>query len=192
MEKICNFSGCDRKHDSHGYCSTHAKQYRDGVELRQLRKRKRLNELKEFCTFDGCDRRSKSLNLCGPHYTQSKRGSELKPVREVRHECNIAGCNNPHSARGYCADHYRIYNTFKIPAEQYENMLLEQDGKCAICHKICSSGMRLSVDHDHDTNQIRGLLCGKCNRGLGMYDDDIEKILSAVDYLKSYSAKLLI
>lgn len=187
MSKVCGFNGCDRKHDSHGYCSTHSKQFRSGQELRTLRKRSKVSELKEFCTFDGCDRKSKALNLCGPHYTQLKRGGELKQIREVLHECSITECNNPHSARGYCADHYRIYNSFKIPAEKYQKMLDAQNSKCAICNDKCSSGMRLAIDHNHKNGNIRALLCGKCNRGLGMFDDDIEKLMSAIIYLKQYS-----
>jgi hypothetical protein len=187
MEKICNFDGCDRKFDSHGYCSQHAKQFRNGLELRPLRRRFRENELQEFCIFNGCDRKSKSLNLCGPHYIQSKRKNELTPVREVIHDCIVKECDEPHSARGYCVKHYRIFNTFKIPAQQYEDMLVAQNNNCAICKNTCSSGMRLSVDHDHATNEIRGLLCGKCNRGLGMYDDNIELLKSAIIYLESYS-----
>ena len=189
MEKICNFGGCNRKFDSHGYCSSHSKQYRNGEVLTELRKRSRNSELQEFCSFLGCGRKSKSLNLCGPHYTQLKRGDELKPVREVFHGCKVYDCIEPHSARGYCITHYRIYNTFKIPAEQYEQMLKAQDGKCAICKNECSSGMRLSVDHDHSSNKIRGLLCGKCNRGLGMYDDNENRLLLAVKYLQLYNAK---
>lgn len=187
MDKFCNFSGCDRKHDSHGYCSTHSKQFRLRQELKPLRKRSKVSELKEFCTFSGCDRKSKALNLCGPHYMQLRRGDELKQVREVLHQCSISGCTKPHSARGYCADHYRIYNSFKIPAELYQEMLDAQNNKCAICLDECSSGMRLAIDHSHKTGNIRALLCGKCNRGLGMFDDDTGKLKAAIIYLEQYS-----
>lgn len=186
MNKFCNFGGCDRKHDSHGYCGEHAKMYRSNIELRPLRKRMKVSEISEFCTFSGCDRKTKSVNLCGPHYTQLKRGWELRPVKEVRFFCSLEDCENPHSAKGYCVDHYRIYNTFKITAETYQKISWAQENVCAICKKKCSSGMRLAVDHNHKTNEIRGLLCGKCNRGIGMFDDSVELLHFAVEYLNRY------
>lgn len=64
--------------------------------------------------------------------------------------------------------------------------------KCAICQKELSlsaesAGDRPVVDHDHKTNKIRGILCGKCNTGLGMFGDDAENLISAVIYLKSFN-----
>lgn len=42
------------------------------------------------------------------------------------------------------------------------------------------------VDHDHNTNKIRGLLCSRCNMGLGFFDDSIEGLTKAINYLKKY------
>ena len=49
---------------------------------------------------------------------------------------------------------------------------------------ICGSTQRLCIDHCHQTKKVRGLLCTKCNTGLGMFDDDIGKLLSAIEYLR--------
>lgn len=73
--------------------------------------------------------------------------------------------------------------------EQYEDLLKKQGGSCAICKKsvghISCHGVRakLSVDHNHETGKIRGLLCGKCNRGLGWFSDSIKTLYSAIRYL---------
>lgn len=63
-------------------------------------------------------------------------------------------------------------------------MFIEQDGRCKIC-KIHQSELSksLSIDHDHSTGEARGLLCQKCNVILGMANDDIEILKSAIQYL---------
>ena len=68
----------------------------------------------------------------------------------------------------------------------YEFMLKNQSGVCAICEKKCSSGRALAIDHDHSTNKVRGLLCNRCNRGLGMFMDDPKLLSTAALYLKKY------
>ena len=68
----------------------------------------------------------------------------------------------------------------------YQFMLEKQGGVCAICKKTCSSGKSLAIDHDHDTDEVRGLLCGKCNRGLGIFNDSSHILLVAAKYLQNY------
>lgn len=48
---------------------------------------------------------------------------------------------------------------------------------------ICSTAMGEHIDHNHDTGEVRGLLCSGCNTGLGMFRDSIHNLSSAVDYL---------
>lgn len=71
----------------------------------------------------------------------------------------------------------------------YDALLLFQDGVCAICRKKDSFGQRLAVDHDHSTDLIRGLLCRKCNTGIGQFDDDPSRLIVAADYLERFGAK---
>lgn len=72
---------------------------------------------------------------------------------------------------------------YGITLEQYETMLKSQEGLCKICKLQCSSGKALSVDHCHKTLRIRGLLCGKCNKALGLFNDDPILIRRAGEYL---------
>ena len=56
-----------------------------------------------------------------------------------------------------------------------------QEGKCAICLRPMEKPY---VDHCHTTKQVRGLLCQQCNSGIGMFGDNIEIMLRAIEYLK--------
>lgn len=78
---------------------------------------------------------------------------------------------------------------YGLSLEEYNRMFEEQKGCCAICGKHQSenkNGLALGVDHNHITKQIRGLLCGSCNRALGLLkadELDVELLLKAVDYI---------
>ena len=81
---------------------------------------------------------------------------------------------------------------YKIRLEQYDEMLKNQNYVCKICKNPESSIDKrhnktrdLSIDHCHKSGKIRGLLCDKCNRGLGYFKDSIESLESAIRYLKS-------
>lgn len=75
----------------------------------------------------------------------------------------------------------RLEVRYGITTEQYWQMVAQQGGVCAICGK--SDGKKLHVDHSHKTSQVRGLLCGNCNRGIGLFKDSVETMLKAVEYL---------
>lgn len=70
-----------------------------------------------------------------------------------------------------------------ITLEQYERERKAQDDKCAICRKA-QEGRRLYVDHCHGTGRFRGLLCRKCNAGLGHFEDDPEALRDAAQYIQ--------
>jgi len=67
----------------------------------------------------------------------------------------------------------KLKRLYGLSVEEYDRMLGEQGGVCAICQKECWTGWRLAVDHVPGTNPavVRGLLCNRCNRGLGAFDD---------------------
>lgn len=83
---------------------------------------------------------------------------------------------------------HQLSRVFGITLEQYESMLEKQGGLCAICRETETLVRRgraviLSVDHDHDTGQVRALLCSSCNRGLGFFRDNPRLLTEAADYI---------
>ena len=81
-----------------------------------------------------------------------------------------------------------IRRQYGITLAEYDQMLRDQDNKCAICgNEDEVEGRRLAIDHCHDSGKVRGLLCGKCNRGIGLFYDNKELLEKAISYLDKYS-----
>jgi hypothetical protein len=80
---------------------------------------------------------------------------------------------------------WRLKTEFNITVEQYEKMLQDQDNSCAICKRTEPTGYGWHVDHCHSTLKVRGLLCSKCNQGLGLFEDKINSLKEAIKYLES-------
>jgi len=138
----------------------------------------------------------------------SKCGQE-KPLsdfyKEPRHKdgvhscCKICFCKSTkdykrrnHQKVLSSTKNLHLKKTFGITLDEYKTMLLKQKGVCAICGKPETSTFRgkirhLSVDHDHETDKNRGLLCNDCNIALGWFHDDVQILANAIRYLDSWS-----
>lgn len=79
---------------------------------------------------------------------------------------------------------HKKYERRGITKEEYDIVFEIQDGKCAICQNPPKSNQSLAMDHNHKTNEFRGLLCKECNRALGLFGDNIDRLTNAVIYLK--------
>lgn len=92
---------------------------------------------------------------------------------------------NPEKARLYVERGQAKWRLarYDMTVDEFERMLHEQDGLCKICGRPPESVKGLVVDHCHSTGAIRGLLCLKCNSGLGMFRDDTDVMHRAIDYL---------
>ena len=83
-----------------------------------------------------------------------------------------------------------LKRTYGISLKDYNQKLIEQKHCCYICGiDELSVKNGLAVDHNHETGDIRGLLCVKCNTGLGQFNDKVELLLKAVEYLKTFNKK---
>lgn len=112
----------------------------------------------------------------------------------------VAKChpNRPYLAKGLCDScyhkalnksrkdqirDYRFKRVYGISLRRYNVLLRQQKNLCAICNEP-SIGKELAIDHDHVTGHVRGLLCEKCNQGLGCFKDNIKRLRRAASYLK--------
>ena len=110
----------------------------------------------------------------------------VKPGPKPRQGFSVRRCDN---VRQYNRE-WALRRYFNMTIDDYLELLKSQGGVCAICKsddpksKGESNELAFHVDHCHDTGRIRGLLCGPCNRGLGYFQDSIELIQNAKEYLK--------
>lgn len=98
--------------------------------------------------------------------------------------------NHPDWNRG---KHLR--SAYGMSVEEYDQLERLQNFVCAICkgpetRKLFGKIPKLAVDHDHVTGKVRGLLCARCNRTLGMFKDNTELFHAAISYLTAYQTQV--
>lgn len=82
-----------------------------------------------------------------------------------------------------------LRNRYGLSNGDFQALMFAQDGRCKICDivLVLAGGREVQavacVDHDHSTGEVRGILCRKCNRGLGWWNDDVALMRRAVSYL---------
>ena len=120
--------------------------------------------------------------------------------------CRCAGCRERKNAAAraeYARNNGKqrmrsghLKRTYGITAEQYEWLAERQNNLCAICGrpetKLHKSGepYQLAVDHDHQTGNVRGLLCNNCNQAIGLLEDDTDRLGVAIRYLHRQPPRL--
>jgi hypothetical protein len=82
---------------------------------------------------------------------------------------------------------------YGIEPDEYEQMFIVQDYKCVVCGKLSgdTKGTRLHVDHDHETNKVRELICSSCNRIAGTLEFNPERTLEVIQYLRKHKSNAL-
>lgn len=166
-------------------------------------------DCRKRCAVEDCNRPpAKATGLCGAHYQRSRKGTDLTvPIRQYEtgeRLCKVEGCGKKRVARSasYCAPHLHAHTLpyhrlwrYGLTSEAYEALLVAQRARCAICGTDDPRDARVTlwtVDHDHACcpgprscgRCIRGLLCGPCNKGLGMFGDNPAVLESAAAYLR--------
>lgn len=92
--------------------------------------------------------------------------------------------NKEHALRlkGKKLQRYWPGSTWEQALHNWDILFAIQNNHCALCPR----SLKLHVDHSHKTGLVRGLLCNKCNRGIGMLNDDTELMLKAINYVKKH------
>lgn len=117
------------------------------------------------------DARTATCSRCGPTKLRNA-GGKLR--------CTIAALAVARKAM--------LKREYGITPEQFEQAMIEQEGRCKICKDDLLEAAYPAIDHDHATNKFRGLLCLHCNTGLGQFKDSIKLLLAAVAYLEDSRA----
>jgi hypothetical protein len=168
------------------------------------------------CAFVPCGRRSYAKGWCNTHYNMDRLGQELRTIVPHRDTTERDDLGNKLCIRcdGWLpegefapASHTRDRLTvwcslciqtkkFSVTRTDFEQMLAAQGGGCAICSGASADGKNFHVDHDHACCEgqqscgrcVRGLLCDRCNRGLGAFRDDLLLLSRAAVYLSTWRA----
>lgn len=99
--------------------------------------------------------------------------AEVKERSRKRHAANPLRSRRRH-----------LIERYGLSDSDYEQILVEQNGVCAICSGPPKLGKNLDVDHCHDTGKVRGLLCRQCNVAIGSLKDDPKLTRAATEYLE--------
>jgi hypothetical protein len=127
-----------------------------------------------------------------------RRCRKVLPLVEYPRKANgmylftCAPCKADHAKNGarYHEPYDKIFDrhlrrTYNITLEEYQALAEAQGGGCAICHEPSRKiHTKLSVDHDHATGKIRGLLCHACNQSIGMMLDDPALLREKANYIE--------
>lgn len=200
IKSICRVDGCEKeRHTKSTLCGMHRTRWKTHKSFELPEKNKIPNGFVKLCKVHGfltssqcqINKRSDRIKLqirCKICMRASCVASNKKHIERVR------ATDNAHykKTRRRHSDLRRISN-FGISPQEYNLMLQKQNNKCAICgqhEKVFLSKTNeikpLSIDHCHVSGKNRGLLCSKCNIGLGNFQDNINFLVKAIEYLKAH------
>lgn len=179
--KLCSFNNCNNKMVSLGYCDKHYRRFKKYGDASRV-----YTFIPKKCYVDKCDRLARSKNLCELHYRRLIKTGSTEYVK-IKQVCSVLSCERKHVAKGLCSLHYGM-TTQKIVIDEKTIKFIDNHNElCDICGTNSPGFGRknLCIDHDHSTGIVRGMLCQKCNIGLGNFNDNPDLLLKAVQYLKN-------
>lgn len=212
--RVCSFSGCPREHAARGWCNSHYRQWRQGGPVRPLKEPRSVAEppckyagcdatlhyakgwckshyLQSWYGFEIRPVRRKTGIVASPNEDGEKQCARCrlwKPAEEY-HPASKPGRLQSKCKR--CERDARFQAVYNVDILWYEDVLRRQGG-CGICGKVDGEDKYLSVDHDHSCCPgdrscgicVRGLLCSRHNRALGLLGDSVESVKKALIYLE--------
>lgn len=134
------------------------------------------------------DGRTSYCRDCAREYGKKHRAKYPVKVRESNARRETDTAKRQHARKLTRKWRLQLYG---LTPDSYDALLDSQDSVCAICGSPGQlwAERNLHVDHDHETNEVRGLLCRRCNLGIGYFVDDVGLLAQAIDYLKHPPAR---
>lgn len=188
----CKFPDCDRPHKAKGWCEAHWEQIKLGRSQTPLRPTDSPPINGGECLIENCDRIAYCRGLCHTHYILRGTPRWNKRIGIYSYSdddvCVVNFCQRKPNAYGMCALHRKRMVKFNLEPEAYLELI--STTVCDICGRNFPEGTG-HIDHDHACcpgqpscgQCIRGVLCQKCNMALGLLNDDINILKSAINYL---------
>lgn len=169
---ICNAPFCENtRNKNHGWCPVH----------RWEREKFKVKAYKEVLPL-WCNKR------CDVHGLLKSSESYYHPSQKG-YRCRLCVPEyNPEIQKKYNGRYveyrrnHRLKARYKISIKEYDCLFEKQNDCCSICNS--SEDRKLAVDHCHETGKVRGLLCTKCNIGIGYLNHSIETLMKCINYLR--------
>lgn len=140
-------------------------------------------EILPISAFNKSNRRDGCQTYCRACHNKMQREKyNSDPMQKVKRQIRASRRKELDPLASRRKELKRMYG---ISLEQYAEMFKKQGEVCAICKNTCKTKKSLSVDHDHVTGKVRGLLCNKCNIALGALNDNVILFQRAIQYLNS-------
>ena len=134
------------------------------------------------CSIESGLKKLNNEELMSKYRTKEKKQTWLDDNPEKR-KGYVRKYNNKNTTKKRVKEYYEnnkeelrgknLKRMYGIDVDEYNTLLENQNNVCAICKKECESGKRLAVDHCHESNKVRGLLCTKCNTAIGLFDNSL-------------------
>ena len=166
----CSDPECDRQAVSRGMCQRHWMSWRR--KQKALGQLKRSDETWHKITARADDGATGVCAKCGV--------VELYSFRQ--RDTVVYVCKDRERERSRAKIRATNLRKYGLTPDQYDDILEEQSGVCAICGNTCATGRNLAVDHCHTTGEVRGLLCFNCNSKLAVLEDE-RWLAAALPYL---------
>lgn len=131
--------------------------------------------------------KSKVCNLCKQTKSISLFSQDKRSKSGYQTRCKDCQSKVKKKMQVYYREKHLEYK-YGITLEEYEQLLEQQNHKCAICEidQKYAENSRLCVDHNHTTGEVRALLCKKCNQALGLFQDNADFCEAASKYLRQH------
>ena len=124
------------------------------------------------------------FSACKPCNLEKDKERRMSKTPEERQE--IGRRNREKMGKDYHKD-YKLKKNYGFGLETFNEMVERQQNSCKICGDEFTENRPAQVDHNHDTGEVRDLLCTPCNTSLGLMKEDINRLTSMIEYINGHS-----